>query len=107
MPIRRTAKRVSAMGLTALWLWLGSRPALAQCVMCYMNATGAGAKAAHTLRIGILILAIPTMTILAGLVVVAIRRRNSGPSWDAPPATERIREEPLLPQPTRDGKTHI
>lgn len=94
---------LSSIGLAALSFWLGSVPAAAQCAMCYATASGSGSRTIRALQIGILILLVPTITILGGLVVLALRRRNSSSSWesDAEPGWEAN----LLPSSPSPGET--
>ena len=55
--------------------------AAAQCIMCYLSASSSGERGSQVLRIGILVLAVPTLLIFAGLFYLAYRRRNPA-EWD-------------------------
>ena len=50
--------------------------AAAQCIMCYMSASSSGERGAQVLRMGILVLAVPTLLTFAGVFLLAYRRRN-------------------------------
>jgi hypothetical protein len=82
---------------------LGSLPAAAQCAMCYASAAAAGGKGIHALKLGILVLAIPTIAIFAGLIYLAFRYRNSYSSWQGQSLPERLSEQSLFPLPIYEG----
>jgi hypothetical protein len=52
-------------------------PAAAQCILCYVSAAGSGGRGIRALQIGILVLLVPTLAILATLVWMTYRRRDS------------------------------
>ena len=70
---------LSAVLLGAVAYFLTAAPAAAQCVLCYISAAGSGDRGIRTLQIGILILMIPTVSILAGLFWITVRRRHADP----------------------------
>jgi hypothetical protein len=75
----RVRRWISALLTAGVVQVLTAAPAAAQCVLCYTSAAGAGDRGIRTLQIGILILMIPTVSILAGLVWMVVRRGNSDP----------------------------
>ena len=73
--------RLGAVSLT----WLSSSLAFAQgCAMCYNNAAATKTAGQQALRSGILILMIPPLAMVAGIFVVALRRRNKFFGDEAP-----------------------
>ncbi len=98
-------KWLLSLALVALALGLDSAPAVAWCAVCYDAAAASGPKAIRALQLGILILLVPTVTILGGLGLVAFRRRNSSPSGDAPsPKPPGLKEDfPALVTSERDA----
>ena len=54
-----------------------SLPVQAQCVMCYTTTVGSGARTIEALKIGILIMLVPTLAIFAGIFFLVYRRRDS------------------------------
>ncbi len=52
-------------------------PAAAQCVMCYTTTAGSGARTIEALKMGILIMLVPTLAIFAGIFFLVYRRRDS------------------------------
>lgn len=83
---------------TALAILL-AHPAAAQCVMCYLSAGSSGERGAQVLRMGILVLAVPTLLIFAGLFVLAYRRRE--PAGRAEQPAERPEAVAAGPLPVR------
>ena len=85
---------------------LTAAPAAAQCVLCYVSGAAAGDRGIRTLQIGILILLIPTVAILASLVWITVRRRNSDAVPGAGAARDLQWEEELanlkVPPETQD-----
>lgn len=73
------SKWLAAILLTAVVHFQTAAPAAAQCIMCYMGASGSGARGIRAIQIGILILMIPTVAIMTGLVYTVIRRRHARP----------------------------
>ncbi|MBI4443021.1 MAG: hypothetical protein HY649_06555 [Acidobacteria bacterium] len=67
-----------------LCLSTASTSAAAFCATCYSATAGAGGNIIRSLQIGILILLLPTLAIMAGLAVLAYRRRNPDADVDAP-----------------------
>jgi hypothetical protein len=63
--------------------FMTAAPATAQCILCYTSAANSGDRGIRTLQIGILILLVPTMSILSGLVWIAVRRRNADTAAEA------------------------
>ena len=55
--------------------------------MCYLSASSTGERGAHVFRVGILILAVPTLLAFAGIILLVYRRRNSPGSTENPFAT--------------------
>jgi hypothetical protein len=49
----------------------------AQCVMCYRTAAAQQAERSRVLNSGILILLIPPILVLAGILLLAVRRSRS------------------------------
>lgn len=49
-------------------------PALPQCVMCFRTASAQQAERARVLNLGILLLGAPPLLILAGFVVLVVKR---------------------------------
>jgi len=76
--LERGLKALRLALLGAFSAILNAAPAAAQCVLCYTSVAGSGDRGIRVLQIGILILLVPTLTILAGLVWIAVRRRNGG-----------------------------
>jgi len=95
---------LSAILLAAAAHFLTAAPAAAQCVMCYVSGGGAGNRGIRTIQIGILILMIPTVSFIAGLVWMVVRRRNDrsaitdgparDPRWEEELANLRVSPEP-------------
>jgi hypothetical protein len=79
----------AASGAVVLLL---SFPAIsaAQCIMCYLSASSSGERGAQVLRLGILVLAVPTLLTFAGLFLLAYRRRN-------PAGEEEDGQQPVPP----------
>ena len=79
--------------------------AAAQCIMCYLSASSTGERGSQVLRLGILVLAVPTLLTFAGLFVLAYRRRNPV-GWDEDShATDLLEKELYLP-PSTDQQHH-
>ena len=74
---KRLGKWLSAVTVMVAAFFLNAAPAAAQCIMCYASAAGAGSRGIRAIQIGILVLLVPTLTIGAGVLWVAYRRRNS------------------------------
>jgi len=55
---------------------MAALPAAAQCVMCYKTAAGAGSRTIAFLKLGIVIMMIPTLFILGSLALMVYRRRR-------------------------------
>ena len=93
--------------LTGGFVYLATAaPAAAQCVMCYVSAAGSGDRGIRALQIGILILMIPTVTIMAGLVYTVIRRRHGVPVGTEKSKTDSAWDEKLAElrvSPDTDG----
>ena len=86
MRTERLRKRLGAMGLAAAAFGSAATPAMAQCFLCYSSAAASGSRGIRALQIGILVLLVPTLTLLAGILLYTFRRRNSDlwgsdPSW--------------------------
>ncbi len=82
----------TALILLALW----SAPAFAQgCAMCYQSAEQAGAKAQAALRRGILMLLIPTLTVMGGMVGAVVYFGNSkgAPAAELDPEQAYLRDD--------------
>ena len=93
------------MAGAALWYLVAHPVALqAQCVMCYLSASASGDRGSQALRWGILVLAIPTLLIFAGLFILAYRRRHPVEQEDFSSSTQRPFAErpPLLPTHPRN-----
>jgi len=59
--------------------------AAAQCIMCYLSASSSGERGAQVLRMGIIVLVVPTLLTFAGIFLLAYRRRNpAGWTTDSP-----------------------
>jgi hypothetical protein len=52
-------------------------PAFAQCIMCYKAAEGAGSRTIQFLKLGIMIMLIPTLFIFAAIALMVYRRRKN------------------------------
>ena len=87
---------LSALALTVAMFFLNAAPAAAQCVICYTSAAGAGSQGIRALQIGILVLLVPTLTMLAGVLWLAYSRRNPDPSGSEIAAKDPNWEEGLL-----------
>ena len=79
------------MRWTNIGRWIGAAAALiaafaqtasAQCIMCYMTANSTGEHGASVLRHGIMILMIPTLSVFAGLFLLAYLRRHAPDSGE-------------------------
>lgn len=85
--MRRTIQLACASASALLFAAL---PAAAQCVMCYKTVAGAGARTIAFLKLGIIIMLIPTLFIFAALALMVYRRRKSsdqntdGPERESP-----------------------
>ena len=87
-------------GALALLLAHPATAAAAQCIMCYLSASSSGERGSQALRLGILVLAVPTLLTFAGLFLLAYRRRNPA-GWDEDSqAAMDADKEPFLPLPT-------
>ncbi|MGH9786583.1 MAG: hypothetical protein ACRD88_20630 [Terriglobia bacterium] len=74
---RRFRSWLAALVLGGAGLCLASIPAAAQCIMCYASAAGSGGRGIRALQIGIFVLLVPTLTMLAAVVWITYRRRDS------------------------------
>ena len=81
MTMVRLGTWIGRLAAGVLCLSPATSPAAAFCATCYSATTGAGGNIIRSLQIGILILLLPTLAIMAGLAVLAYRRRN--PDADA------------------------
>ena len=77
MRVVHLRKRFSSLALIAAAGWATLPNAVAYCATCYMGAAGAGDKGIRALQLGIIVLAIPTATILGGILWYAFRYRDS------------------------------
>ena len=59
----------------------GVMPAAAQCALCYASAAATGERGAAVLRVGILVLLIPTLLTFAGVVFLTLRSLKRHESW--------------------------
>lgn len=94
-------------GIAAVAAFLLAHPATAaaQCIMCYLSASSSGERGSQVLRMGILVLAIPTLLTFAGVFLLAYRRRNPA-EWDVDSlSTSPVEKEPFLPLPTDQQST--
>jgi hypothetical protein len=71
----------------------------AACTMCFVTATAAGERGEQVLRLGILILAIPTLLTFLGVFLLAYLRRNPVVREEESYAPLGLDEEPYLPLP--------
>lgn len=60
--------------LRALTALFSAAPLLAQCAMCYQNASAQGARGIQALNLGVLVLIVPPMAIIGCISWVAYRR---------------------------------
>jgi hypothetical protein len=61
-----------------LLLALSAAPAFSQgCAMCYSSAKGAGAKGQQALTRAVLVLLLPTLSLIGGMVGLTYKYRNS------------------------------
>ena len=77
MLLRRWQNWFWSLALIAAAAWATLPSAAAYCATCYLGAADAGDKAIQALRLGIIVLAIPTATILGGILFYAFRYRDS------------------------------
>ena len=63
-------------------------PAAAQCALCYTSAAATGERGAAVLRVGILVLLIPTLLTFAGVVFLTLRSLKWRESWTDQPLQE-------------------
>ena len=97
--MKRTKWLYALAGTTASLL-AGPATTAAQCIMCYLSASSSGERGSQVLRMGILVLVIPTLLTFAGLFLLAYRRRNPA-GWDEDSqAAMDADKEPFLPLPT-------
>ena len=75
--IVRVRSWISGLVLAGALYLLTAAPAAAQCIMCYASAAGSGGRGIRALQIGIFVLLAPTLTILAAVVWITYRRRDS------------------------------
>lgn len=66
----------SLAGLAAA-IGASSAPAMAQCAVCYTSAAATGDRGAAVLRLGILVLLIPTLLTFGGVLWLTLRGRRS------------------------------
>src|SRR3990172_3610010 len=101
---RKNLSRWMGGGSGAL-AFLLAHPATAQCIMCYLSASSSGERGTQVLRMGILVLAVPTLLTFAGVFLLAYRRRNPA-GWDEDAvAPSQVEKEFSLPLPT-DQQSH-
>ena len=74
---RRFRRWLSGLVLAGTGFLVSSMSAAAQCIMCYASAAGSGGRGIRALQIGIFVLLVPTLTMLAGVVWITYRRRDS------------------------------
>ena len=102
---------LSALALTVTMFFLNAAPAAAQCVICYTTAAASGDRGIRALQIGILVLLVPTLTMLAGVLWLAYRRRNPDPSGSEIATKDPNWEEGLLalrvPQETGNASPRL
>jgi hypothetical protein len=60
----------------AMFLFAFPAVGLAQCSMCRANAAATGSKGMRSMNTGILILMVPTISVMGAIAVVAYRRRD-------------------------------
>jgi hypothetical protein len=69
-------------------LALGAVPALGQCALCYESASAAGQKGQKAISRAIIVLLVPTLSLMAGLVTIAVRYKGvserEGAEHDSP-----------------------
>ena len=65
----------STLGLALLIL--SASPAVALCAVCYATVAGADNQVIQSLKIGILVMLIPTLTVLTGMILFLYRLRNA------------------------------
>ena len=74
----RIRKVLLPLFLCALCVSAVSPRAFAQgCALCYTTAAAAGAAAARSLNLGILVLLVPTLIMFVGVIVLLVRRANA------------------------------
>jgi hypothetical protein len=67
--------RLTRLLLAVVCVLASAARAVAQgCALCYTTAAAAGAAAARSLDLGILVLLIPTLVLFVGVLVFAVRR---------------------------------
>ena len=77
MVSKRLLKVVQWVAAQALATLFATLPAAAQCVLCYRTVQGAGARVISVLKVGILILLIPTVLIFGAVALMLYRRRKT------------------------------
>jgi hypothetical protein len=77
--------------------WGGAMPAAAQCALCYTSAAATGERGAVVLRIGILVLLIPTLLTFAGVLLLTLRSLKRHESWTDESRREEEEQREFLP----------
>ncbi|MBI3933789.1 MAG: hypothetical protein HY316_03800 [Acidobacteria bacterium] len=80
---------MGAISGAAAYLLAYPATAAAQCIMCYLSASSSGERGAQVLRLGIIVLAVPTLLTFAGVFLLAYRRRNPA-EWQDQPKEESL-----------------
>lgn len=93
-------KGISGIVAVAAYLLVCPATTTAQCIMCYLSASSSGARGAQVLRLGILVLAVPTLLTFAGVFLLAYRRRNPVVREEDSYANGPVEQETYLPLPT-------
>ncbi len=100
----RVRRWVSTLSMWAAVYCVTAAPAAAQCILCYTSAAGSGDRGIRAIQTGILILMVPTVTILCGLVWMAFSRRHGDRAqpdssemdlqWEEERTSLRVSQEP-------------
>ena len=77
MRVMHLRKWFLSLALTAAAAWATLPNAVGYCATCYAGAAGVGDKGIRALQLGIVVLLIPTATILVGILWSAFRYRDS------------------------------
>jgi len=77
MRVMHLRKWFLSLALTAAAAWATLPNAVGYCATCYLGAAGIGDKGIRALQMGIVVLMIPTATILGGILWCAFRYRDS------------------------------
>jgi hypothetical protein len=81
MARRNLSRWLGGCGAVVTALLAHPAAAEAQCIMCYLSASSSGEPGSRVLRWGILVLAIPTLLVFAGVFLLAWRRRHPA-GWE-------------------------